>query len=303
MASIVERFEAMPREGVDPGAGLVLRRGASWASGESLSRFHYRGERPATVCEVLVMESDGEPVACLVVSRPVLNAWWRGRAWPGVFDGVDKREAARRVNDVLRTISRVIVDPRYRGIGLATRLVRAYLARPRTPLTEAVGKMSRVCPFFERAGMTAHHRGVSARDARLRRVLREEGVGPAALLAGTVGNGRVERALRVWAEASRATRGIRSVREMACAAAAAWRFPPVAYTAGEAGGERDEWACERHGHRDEKSAPQCRGTAAGEWGDGRAGDSGRGGFAPVGAASSGGGPGAGGAGGGAQRAV
>lgn len=141
----------------------------------ALAHHHYRAGRPATIATrpggkpgILVTRDEaGRLAGVLVVSMPTLNSSWRRLAWPGEYDTRDKRRDARAVNATLRCISRVIVEPRFRGLGLARRLVRAYLDGPLTPRTEAVAAMGHVCPFFEGAGMTAYALPPTARDARL----------------------------------------------------------------------------------------------------------------------------------------
>jgi hypothetical protein len=53
----------------------------------------------------------------------------------------------------ISAISRVVVHPKYRSIGLGAKLVSDTLARAGTPCVEAVAVMARYNPFFERAGM------------------------------------------------------------------------------------------------------------------------------------------------------
>jgi len=225
--TLLDRFNSLPAAGIDPADSLSLRRG-HYADYLSLSRFHYRAGQPATICTILALiDADCEPVACLVVSRPTLNAWWRTLAWPGRFDIADKREAAARINADLRTISRVIIDPRYRGIGLARRLVETHLADPLTPCTEALAAMGRACPFFERAGMTAHRKPISRRDSSLLRALRALREKPSSLLHPTRS---LHSALRSWANDARATRHLTDIHDIARAAAAAILTPPMAYT-------------------------------------------------------------------------
>lgn len=188
---------------------------------EALARFHYRAGPPATVDFVLRAasgEGRGETVGVLIVSRPILNAPWREALWPdapwsGSSAGPSRCDRAKLLNKQLRTISRVIVDPRCRGIGLATRLVRAYLQAPRTPRTEAVAAMSGFCGFFRAAGMREVALRPSRRDRRLRRALRDAGLQPWRLVdAGRIlrlaqrRRGRLEAELRRWANDSRATR-------------------------------------------------------------------------------------------------
>ena len=120
-----------------------------------LSVFHYIAGRPARPALTLraIDEISGELCGVLVVTMPTLNSAWRDQAWPGRYRTGDKKADAARINRELRTIARVIVDPRFRARGVATRLVRAYLKDPLTPATEAIAAMGRVCPFFASADM------------------------------------------------------------------------------------------------------------------------------------------------------
>jgi len=137
-----------------------------------LAHLHYLADEPATRTLVLraVRQtiSQGNVLAgVLVVSMPTLNASWRTRAWPGVFNTNSKAINARRLNAHLRTISRVIVEPRSRGLGVASALVRAYLHNPQTIATESIAAMGSACPFFERAGMTPYPLLPTPTDLRL----------------------------------------------------------------------------------------------------------------------------------------
>jgi len=179
----------------------------------SLARHHYRAGAPAAC--VLALRArrvdDGAVIGSLLVSMPTLNAPWRQQAWPGEFPP-GKRPQARAVNARLRTISRVVIDPRFRGLGMASALARHYLAAPLTPLTEAIAAMGRWCPFFERAGMRAIEPPPTRRDTALARAIARTGLDPLDLLE----EGRAESAIRAsvflcaavtcWADASRATR-------------------------------------------------------------------------------------------------
>ncbi|RMH24658.1 MAG: hypothetical protein D6692_12540 [Planctomycetota bacterium] len=147
----------------------------TFADYHALSHHHYLGSRPATVRRILRCvrrTPHAEWLAgVLVVSAPTLNASWRRQAWPGRYDRGPKYERARRLNTELACISRVIVEPRSRGLGIATQLVRAHLADPITPATEAVAMMGALSPFFARAGMTEYRLPTPAHDARLRDAL------------------------------------------------------------------------------------------------------------------------------------
>ncbi|HBS27948.1 MAG TPA: hypothetical protein DEB06_00515 [Phycisphaerales bacterium] len=204
----------MPRVEIAPGDWRTVR--------GLMGLHHYRHARPARVARVLVARDvgTGAVVGGLVVAMPTLNARWRGVAWPGRYEGLDARERAVRLNRDVRCIARVVVDPRWRGIGVATALVRAYLSDPLTPCTEAIAAMGRATRFFEHAGMTRHDIPPPARHARLLDALAHLGIEPWALARPGValelaarrrsrgGAALLEQELRRWGLASRATRGV-----------------------------------------------------------------------------------------------
>jgi hypothetical protein len=244
MSPLGLRFAALPPGGLDPAAGVQVRPGTD-EDFRRLSAFHYRAGPPATVAGILTAEHPRHGlVGVLVASRPTLNARWRELAWPGQYRTGHRRDDAARLNAEVRTISRVIVHPRLRALGMAARLVRAYLSSPLTIRTEAVAAMGAVCPFFAAAGMTAWRLPPTRAERRLRAALREARLPPCMLLesarvrAACRAHPGFERALRTWADASRATRRLKPhpVPAIARAAAAALCGPIIAYTHDRAGG-------------------------------------------------------------------
>ena len=159
-----------------------------------LASHHYRSGRPGTCARVLTLRSDrptvvgrfiqrrdeSRAVAVLVESMPMLSCRLRDVALDGRYRraGTNAVAAGRAalLNCEMRTISRVIVHPQWRGLGLATWLVRAALDDATTIFTEALAAMGDVHPFFERAGMAAHHRPMHEHDARLLAALQRCGL-------------------------------------------------------------------------------------------------------------------------------
>lgn len=214
---------------------IVIARGGA-SDYDVLSVHHYVAGRPARPVRVLTATHREAVIGVLVVSMPTLNSLVRELAWPGRFRTRSKRDDARRVNREIRTITRVVVEPRWRGLGLARRLVSTYLAEPLTPATEAVANMGRLCPFFERAGMTAYPLPRRIADARLIDALHHVGADPVDLVdvdrAASIARGDLlERELRLWANASRATRSLVGAPASAIAVRAGVRLSarPVAY--------------------------------------------------------------------------
>ncbi len=117
-------------------------------------------------------------IGVLVVSYPSLACQLRDVATHKRYINLSTQARAAMLNREVRVISRVIVDPRYRGLGLAVRLVRHALAQSETVYTEAIAAMGRINPFFARAGMTTYRRPMRAEQVRLRTVLEELDIPP-----------------------------------------------------------------------------------------------------------------------------
>lgn len=128
---------------------------------DALARFHYRAGRPATFAAVYTIAYTPPPytrlppqlAAVAVLSYPTLSLHIRERIL-GLAD-LSPPDRHRWVNANLRTISRVIVHPTFRSLGLAVRLVRHILANYPTRYIEALALMGHLHPLFEQAGMRA----------------------------------------------------------------------------------------------------------------------------------------------------
>jgi hypothetical protein len=68
----------------------------------------------------------------------------RKQVWKGNLQQLQKE---------ISIVSRVIIHPKYRNIGLGEKLVRDTLLFAGTPYVEAVAVMAKYNPFFEKAGM------------------------------------------------------------------------------------------------------------------------------------------------------
>lgn len=224
---------------------IIIERG-TYADYASLAHLHYRAGRPATIARVLRAVLVGSPlrprarelVGVLVVSMPVLNASWRDAAWPDLAKHLSRAGPARRARILngtrgVRCLSRVIVDPRARGLGVACALVRGYLRRPLSRHTEALTSVDEFAGFFARAGMRPMLVAPGARDAALLRALAGAGarrLGLHLLSTDPRCARGVARAVRTWARASKATARL---------ARGPWR--PLAARAARAGQPRRAW--------------------------------------------------------------
>jgi ABC-type ATPase with predicted acetyltransferase domain len=123
---------------------------------DALADFHYVARRPATLAGVWVVRftdrrARRRVAAVGVLSHPVPSCASRER-----FLGLtgSRSENLRFANAYIRTISRIVVHPQFRSLGLSTRLVHWICNHCDTRYVEAMARMARVHPLFDRAGMT-----------------------------------------------------------------------------------------------------------------------------------------------------
>lgn len=146
----------------------------SMADYESLAAYHYRDGRPAAIKAVFVLRprrplgAFGRAAAgAIVYAMPNPRIQLRNAATDGLFAGLDRQTVLALLNRNVRCIARVIVEPRFRGVGLATRLVRETMPLMDVPIIESLGVMPLLNPFLEKAGMTAFEPRLSAAHAEL----------------------------------------------------------------------------------------------------------------------------------------
>jgi GNAT superfamily N-acetyltransferase len=155
---------------------LILKPGAR-ADYKALERFHYLAGPPATWAQIWTIYHQScihtssdlrksaqicaicghsapptpTPIAIAVLSYPCLNSHARERALN--LSGLNPRRRQRFINQNIRTISRLIVHPTYRGLGLASTLINRILNNCPTRYTEALATMAKAHPLFKNAGM------------------------------------------------------------------------------------------------------------------------------------------------------
>jgi len=148
-----------------------------------LGRFHYRSGRlgPCAGMYKLIdthpRGSSLEPVVGIIIySMPTAAVELRNVATCGLFSSLSRTSSLELINNNVRTISRVVIEPRYRGLGLAHRLVRETMGLMKKPYIEALAVMGKVNPFFEKAGMIKYIGTEPARSVRLKQALSVIGI-------------------------------------------------------------------------------------------------------------------------------
>jgi ABC-type lipoprotein export system ATPase subunit/GNAT superfamily N-acetyltransferase len=110
-----------------------------------LAGFHYRSHKVAATREIFCLRRGYELCGVIVYSYPPIACFGRRQVLP--------KMTIQELNKKLSIISRVVVHPKYRSIGLGAKLVRETLARAGTPYVEMVAVMAKYNPFAEKAGM------------------------------------------------------------------------------------------------------------------------------------------------------
>jgi ABC-type transport system involved in cytochrome c biogenesis ATPase subunit/GNAT superfamily N-acetyltransferase len=112
---------------------------------KSLSQFHYRTSRLPPPRKTFTLKRKDELCAVIVYGYPSPVMFGRSKVWKGNI---------KQLQQEISLISRVIVHPKYRSIGLGIKIVKETLPQAGTPCVEAVAVMAKYNPFFEKAGMT-----------------------------------------------------------------------------------------------------------------------------------------------------
>jgi ABC-type lipoprotein export system ATPase subunit/GNAT superfamily N-acetyltransferase len=116
----------------------------TFADYKALSVFHYRSSRCPPPRKIFTLRRGEELCGVIVFSYPPPIAFGRSQVWKGSFC---------RLQQEVSTISRVVVHPKYRTIGLGAKLVRETLRLAGTPYVEMMAVMAKYNPFAEKAGM------------------------------------------------------------------------------------------------------------------------------------------------------
>jgi len=140
---------------------------------KELAHYHYRDTKLGPYAAIFAIKSSktfsslSGAIGVIVYTMPSYGLELRNIATGNFFSGFDKATRLALINKNVRCINRVIIEPRFRGLGLAHRLVRKTMPKMDVPLIEAVAVMGLINPFFEKAGMSSFKAEVPARCVQL----------------------------------------------------------------------------------------------------------------------------------------
>ena len=110
-----------------------------------LAGFHYRSHKIVAPRQIFCLKRGDELCGVIVYCYPPPTCFGRRLVLP--------KMSMKELNEKLSIISRVVVHPKYRTIGLGVKLVKETLAKAGTPYVEMPAVMAKYNPFAEKAGM------------------------------------------------------------------------------------------------------------------------------------------------------
>jgi ABC-type transport system involved in cytochrome c biogenesis ATPase subunit/GNAT superfamily N-acetyltransferase len=140
----------------------------SMADWRALAGFHYRSHRVPAPRKIFALKRGQELCGVIVYSYPAVTCFGRRLMLP--------KMGMKELNEKLSNISRVVVHPKYRTIGLGSKLIKDTLGLAGTEYVEMSAVMAKYNPFAEKAGMQKITVQKPAKEAiRIKEIL--EGLG------------------------------------------------------------------------------------------------------------------------------
>ena len=118
---------------------------------EKYKHWHFLDRKPCAVDKVFVIEPN---VAIIVYAYPPLASRSRRIATKSIFNTGSRSEIAQRINQNVRIISRLVVNPAYRKRRIATKLIRHTLPLVDVSFVECSTNLFGGSKCFTNAGMT-----------------------------------------------------------------------------------------------------------------------------------------------------
>ena len=147
----VERSKPIAKK-ISFASGIRIGEGSS-ADWEYFSQFHYKSHNLGAVDRIFVMALGEEPIGIVVYAYPATQNRLRnlitGRRYCG---GVTASARRRLLNSELRVVQRIVIDPRFRGLGFASELLRETAPLVGVRFIECLAVMGGHSRFLENAG-------------------------------------------------------------------------------------------------------------------------------------------------------
>lgn len=114
------------------------------------ARWHYRGHGLGPVRRISVLWHDGQPIGICVLGYGPLSSARRNELF--ALPGKLSPSLAQWVNTNFASVTRLVIDPRYRGAGIAARFLKRCCEMSPWPWIELISEMANFIPFCRSAG-------------------------------------------------------------------------------------------------------------------------------------------------------
>jgi len=146
---------------------------------KKLEPFHYRQAADnLIVSKIYAAYVEGELAAVIVYTTPHFTLRGRNIAAPEYKPTKPYQEYLKRLNRDFTRIARVIVAPKFRGIGLGVKIVKDTMPLTGKKYVETLAVMAKYNPFFEKAGMRRIDLPESEDVKRIKQCLERFGFNP-----------------------------------------------------------------------------------------------------------------------------
>jgi energy-coupling factor transporter ATP-binding protein EcfA2 len=166
---------------------------------DAFSHWHYLGHgRPGPTAAVWLAKLDGRAVGIAVFGFPHLLLSARKGVLPRVCEPREVlQHGAAYLNANVRLLSRIVIDPRLRGCGVANALLRHALSRVGVPFIECIAQMGEFTGFLQRAGFEHAGKVQPPRAVlRVRRLLEKHAVSVRELMTAPEAHPHMQSALK-----------------------------------------------------------------------------------------------------------
>lgn len=150
----------------------------------ALAQYHYRDNSIGPYAAIyklapkarLAKILQNTPIGVIVYRMPVIANRYRTIALAPILKNLAASDKLAFLNRNVRTISRVIIDPRFRSLGLAAMLVKNTMPLLNVTVIESLAVMGRANPFFKKAGMTEYQLPASSQVQVMKNALQIVGI-------------------------------------------------------------------------------------------------------------------------------
>jgi len=120
---------------------------------EELEQFHYLDSSPGYTQDRFKLTYKDRTIGVVVYVAPFLTSGLRTKAMPQ-YPIISSKESAALINRDITRLARIIINPKFRGVGLAVKLTKETMPLTEKRVVETIAAMAQYNPFFEKAGMT-----------------------------------------------------------------------------------------------------------------------------------------------------